>query len=53
MLRQKTVEPVSKEAGSPLRVTIELQDEVMGQLQVLVENDRLLTPGLARSADSR
>jgi hypothetical protein len=44
-LRQKTVEPVGKEAGSPLRVTIELQDEEMGQLHVLVENDRLLTPG--------
>ena len=28
-LRQKTVEPVGKEAGSPLRVTIELQDEEM------------------------
>ena len=35
----------SKKPGSPLRVTIELQDEVMGQLRVLVENDRLLTPG--------
>ena len=45
MLRQKTVEPVSKEAGAPLRVRIELQDEVMDQLRVLVENDRLLTPG--------
>jgi hypothetical protein len=44
-LRQKTVEPVSKEAGAPVRVTIELQDEEMGQLHVLVENDRLLTPG--------
>ncbi len=44
-LRQKTVEPVSKEAGSPVRVTIELQDEEMGLLHVLVENDRLLTPG--------
>ena len=45
MLRQKTVEPVSKEPGAPLRVKIELQDDVMGQLRVLVENDRLLTPG--------
>ena len=44
-LRQKTVEPVGKEAGSPVRVTIELQDEEMGLLHVLVENDRLLTPG--------
>ena len=45
MLRQKTVEPVSKEPGAPLRVTIELQDDAIGQLRVLVENDRLLTPG--------
>jgi hypothetical protein len=44
MLRQKSVEPVSKEAGAPLRVRIELQEEVMDQLRVLVENDRLLTP---------
>ena len=44
-LRQKTIEPVGKEAGSPVRVTIELQDEEMGQLHVLIENDRLLTPG--------
>ena len=28
-----------------MRVTIELQDEEMGELHVLVENDRLLTPG--------
>ena len=45
MLRQKTVEPVGKEAGAALRVRIELQDEVMDQLRILVENDRLLTPG--------
>jgi hypothetical protein len=46
MLRQKSIEPASKEAGSPLRVRIELQDEVMDQLRILVENDRLLTPGV-------
>ena len=51
MLRQKTVEPVGKEAGAALRVRIELQDEVMDQLRILVENDRLLTPG-ARGPDS-
>ena len=28
-----------------MRVRIELQDEVMDQLRILVENDRLLTPG--------
>ena len=45
MLRQKTVEPVGKEPGAALRVRIELQDEVMDQFRILVENDRLLTPG--------
>ena len=42
---RRRIEPVSKEAGAPLRVRIELQDEVMDQLRILVENDRLLTPG--------
>lgn len=64
-LRQKTIEPVSrdaldgvrprsrpttsqpqdssKEAGGLIRVRLQLQDRVMGQLRVLVENDRLLT----------
>jgi hypothetical protein len=45
MLRQKTVEPVDKEPGSPVRVKIELQDDMMDELRVLVENDHLLTPG--------
>ena len=45
MLRQKTIERAGKEPDSPIRVKIELQDEVMGQLRVLVENDRLLKPG--------
>ena len=46
MPRQKpTITPVDpKRMDSPVRVKIELQDEVMGQLRVLVENDRLLTP---------
>jgi hypothetical protein len=45
MLRQKTIERAGKEPDSPIRVKIELQDEVMGQLRVLIENDRLLKPG--------
>ncbi|MBN1911459.1 MAG: hypothetical protein JW818_17080 [Pirellulales bacterium] len=45
MLRDKSIKPVGKDKDSPLQVTIELQDEVMGRLQVLVEKDRLLTPG--------
>jgi hypothetical protein len=43
MLRQKTVEPTGPEAGAPVRVRLELQDERSGDLRVLVENDRLLT----------
>jgi hypothetical protein len=43
MLRQKTLTPTSAEPGAPLRVRLALQDEVMGDLKVLVENDRLLT----------
>ena len=46
MSRQKpTIEPIGKEPGSPLRVTVELQEEVMDELHVLVKNDLLLTPG--------
>lgn len=44
LLRQKTVEPSAATPGSPLRVRLELQDEVMEQFRVLVVNDRLLTP---------
>ena len=40
LLRRKTIEDVSAEQ---IRVRLELQDEVMGQLRVLVENDRLIT----------
>jgi len=43
MLRQKTIEPVDGREGAPLRVRLELQDDVMGELRVLVENDRVLT----------
>ncbi len=42
LLRQKTVEPV--EGTDQVRVTLDLQDEVMDELRVLVERDRLLTP---------
>ena len=43
MLRQKTIEPADAGDESPLRVRLELQDDVMGELRVLVENDRELT----------
>ena len=47
LLRQKTVTAVDPLpaglAGAWVRVTLELQDEVMDQLRVLVEHERLLT----------
>ena len=46
LLRQKTLSPVNKEESSPIRVRLELQDEVMGDLQVLIESDRMLEPGV-------
>lgn len=41
-LREKKIEPVGTD-GKLVRVRLQLQDEVMGQLNVLVENDRLRT----------
>jgi len=41
LLRQKTVTPEAD--AERVRVVLELQDEVMNQLRVLVESDRLLT----------
>ncbi len=43
LLRQKIVEPASNEPESLVRVRLELQDAVMGELRVLVEDDRMLT----------
>jgi len=43
MLRQKTIEKDDADPAAPIRVVLQLQDEVMGELRVLVENDRLLT----------
>jgi len=44
LLRQKTVTPVADDP-SRIRVQLQLQDEVMDELRVLVENDRLLAGG--------
>jgi hypothetical protein len=44
LLRQKTVTPVADDP-SRVRVRLQLQDEVMDELRVLVENDRLLAGG--------
>lgn len=46
LLRQKTVQAVGTDPAGPVRVRLELQDEVMNQLRVLVENDRLPGPGV-------
>ncbi|MBN2559659.1 MAG: hypothetical protein JXQ75_01845 [Phycisphaerae bacterium] len=55
LLRQKTVESAKTETSAVLntahadamvRVRLELQDAVMDELRVLVEDDRLLTPGI-------
>ncbi|MGA2618168.1 MAG: autotransporter-associated beta strand repeat-containing protein [Thermoguttaceae bacterium] len=50
MLRQKSVEAVPAGAKPTsgtgmVRVKIELQDDVMNDFRILVENDRMLTPG--------
>jgi hypothetical protein len=45
MLRQKTITPVNQQPDSPVRVRLELQDELMGEYRVIVEQDRLLTSG--------
>ena len=42
MLRQKTITPLDDKTGR-VRVRLELQEEVMKNLRVLVEDDRLLT----------
>ncbi|MCX5670011.1 MAG: hypothetical protein NTU94_01645 [Planctomycetota bacterium] len=44
LLRQKTITPVADDP-SRVRVQLQLQDEVMDELRVLVENDRLLAGG--------
>ena len=44
LLRQKTVAPVGEAEDAPLRVNVELQDEMMDQVRVQVENVRLLVP---------
>ena len=44
-MQRKSVAAVDKSPDAPVRVRIELQDEVMGQVRVLVANDRLPTPG--------
>ncbi len=44
MLRQRAITPTADSPGAPVRVSLTLQDDIMGDLRVLVEHDRLLTP---------
>ncbi len=43
MIRNQTWTPVTSDAGSPVRLQVELQEEVMGQYSLVIEHDRLLT----------
>ena len=45
MLQRKIVSPAGGKFPGMVRVRLELQEEAMGQIRVVVENDRLLTPG--------
>lgn len=47
-LRLKTIEPASPDKPGLIRVRLQLQDKVLGQLRVLVENDRLPTTQIHR-----
>jgi len=49
LLRQKTITPLADDAAW-VRVRLELQDEVMDELRVLIENDRLLSAGTHEAA---
>ena len=45
MLQQPEVVPAGEKHPGMVRVRLELQEETMGQIRVVVENDRLLMPG--------
>ncbi|MBU4399765.1 MAG: hypothetical protein KKE86_10575, partial [Planctomycetes bacterium] len=45
MLQRKIVSPAGEKHPGMVRVRLEMQEEAMGQIRVVVENDRLLTPG--------
>ncbi len=49
LLRQKSVAPVSDAPDAAVHVSLLLQDDIMGRLRVLVENDRPLTTLLQRA----
>lgn len=45
MIRSLTWTPVGAEAESPVRLRVELQEDVMGQYCLIIERDRLLAGG--------
>lgn len=49
LLRRKSATPIGDGADSSIEVHLELQDAIMGQLAIIVENDRLLTSGAQRA----
>ncbi len=53
LLRQKTITPAGEGPQAPVRMLLEFQDEMMGELRVLLENDRLLTADLHEIAIPR
>ena len=48
LLRQKTIEPVGDD-GAEVRFRLDLQDDVIGEFQLLVTNDRLPPQGVYRA----
>ena len=45
LIRSQTWSPTTTEVGAPVRLVVELQEEVMGQYSLILEHDRLLSSG--------
>lgn len=45
MIRNQTWTPITTDAGAPVRLLVELQEEVMGQYSLVLEHDRVLATG--------
>lgn len=45
LIRGQTWTPISTDADAPVRLVVELQEEVMGQYSLILENDRILSSG--------
>jgi hypothetical protein len=53
MLRQQIVEPAQLDGEPAVRVRLQLQDDLMGELRVLVEQDRMLSDEIQQVAIPR